>query len=98
MMMYVDVCVVKGCVKVWDISQASCKTPVSQLDCLVSHWHLYNIGIASYGALEYVPPTTFSNLIFPVNFRLEQSLTVISCFACLVFCDSSCGSLVAATW
>lgn len=24
----------KGCVKVWDISQPSCKSPVSQLDCL----------------------------------------------------------------
>lgn len=26
----------KGCVKVWDISQPGNKTPVSQLDCLVS--------------------------------------------------------------
>lgn len=26
----------KGCVKVWDISQPGTKTPVSQLDCLVS--------------------------------------------------------------
>lgn len=26
----------KGCVKVWDISQPGSKTPVSQLDCLVS--------------------------------------------------------------
>lgn len=25
----------KGCVKVWDISQPTSKTPVSQLDCLV---------------------------------------------------------------
>lgn len=30
----------KGCVKVWDISQPSSKSPVSQLDCLVSrHSH-----------------------------------------------------------
>lgn len=27
----------KGCVKVWDISHPGNKTPVSQLDCLVSH-------------------------------------------------------------
>lgn len=26
----------KGCVKVWDISQPGSKSPVSQLDCLVS--------------------------------------------------------------
>lgn len=26
----------KGCVKVWDISQPGTKSPVSQLDCLVS--------------------------------------------------------------
>jgi hypothetical protein len=26
----------KGCVKVWDIGQASVKNPVSQLDCLVN--------------------------------------------------------------
>ena len=26
----------KGCVKVWDISQPCAKSPVSQLDCLVS--------------------------------------------------------------
>lgn len=26
----------KGCVKVWDISQPGNKSPVSQLDCLVS--------------------------------------------------------------
>lgn len=26
----------KGCVKIWDISSGSAKTPVSQLDCLVS--------------------------------------------------------------
>lgn len=26
----------KGCVKVWDVSQPGCKTPVSQLECLVS--------------------------------------------------------------
>lgn len=26
----------KGCVKVWDISQPNIKSPVSQLDCLVS--------------------------------------------------------------
>ena len=28
----------KGCVKVWDISQPGSKTPVSQLDCLVSNF------------------------------------------------------------
>lgn len=27
----------KGCVKVWDISQPGSKSPVSQLDCLVSN-------------------------------------------------------------
>lgn len=27
----------KGCVKVWDIAQLNAKSPVSQLDCLVSH-------------------------------------------------------------
>jgi len=27
---------VKGCVKVWDIRDLGCKSPVSQLDCLVS--------------------------------------------------------------
>lgn len=26
----------KGCVKIWDISQPGSKSPVSQLDCLVS--------------------------------------------------------------
>lgn len=26
----------KGCVKIWDISQPGAKSPVSQLDCLVS--------------------------------------------------------------
>ena len=30
----------KGCVKVWDISQPGSKTPVSQLDCLVSNFFL----------------------------------------------------------
>lgn len=31
----------KGCVKVWDISQPGSKSPVSQLDCLVSkNWTL----------------------------------------------------------
>jgi len=31
----------KGCVKVWDIRDLGCKSPVSQLDCLVSDiwWH-----------------------------------------------------------
>ena len=29
----------KGCVKVWDISQPGSKSPVSQLDCLVSTCH-----------------------------------------------------------
>ena len=27
----------KGCVKVWDISQPGSKSPMAQLDCLVSH-------------------------------------------------------------
>lgn len=31
----------KGCVKIWDISAPSTKTPVSQLDCLVSNrWYM----------------------------------------------------------
>ena len=30
----------KGCVKVWDISQGNVKSPVSQLDCLVSLFHV----------------------------------------------------------
>ena len=30
----------KGCVKVWDISQPGAKTPVTQLDCLVSHTYM----------------------------------------------------------
>lgn len=30
----------KGCVKVWDISHPGNKSPVSQLDCLVSVWQL----------------------------------------------------------
>lgn len=30
----------KGCVKVWDISQPGSKSPVSQLDCLVSYGFL----------------------------------------------------------
>lgn len=33
----------KGCVKVWDIGQASVKNPVSQLDCLVGTWATINI-------------------------------------------------------
>jgi len=66
MMMYVDVCAVKGCVKVWDISQSSCKTPVSQLDCLVSHSHLYIIVVAGCGALGHVspPPRNFQQFNF----------------------------------
>lgn len=32
----------KGCVKVWDISHPGNKTPVSQLDCLVSAIQQYN--------------------------------------------------------
>jgi len=31
----------KGCVKVWDISQPGSKSPVSQLDCLVSFSMIY---------------------------------------------------------
>lgn len=34
----------KGCVKVWDISQPGNKTPVSQLDCLVSSFSLNIFG------------------------------------------------------
>lgn len=30
----------KGCVKMWDINQLPAKTPVSQLDCLVSQLNL----------------------------------------------------------
>jgi len=33
----------KGCVKVWDISQPGSKSPVSQLDCLVSFSMIYLI-------------------------------------------------------
>ncbi len=33
----------KGCVKVWDISQPGNKSPVSQLDCLVSLNFLFRI-------------------------------------------------------
>lgn len=32
----------KGCVKVWDISQPGNKSPVSQLDCLVSSIRIIN--------------------------------------------------------
>lgn len=33
----------KGCVKVWDISQPVSKSPVSQLDCLVSLGHIHTV-------------------------------------------------------
>ena len=33
----------KGCVKVWDISQSGNKSPVSQLDCLVSTRCMHSI-------------------------------------------------------
>lgn len=33
----------KGCVKVWDISQPVNKSPVSQLDCLVSLLCVFNL-------------------------------------------------------
>lgn len=31
----------KGCVKIWDISQPGSKSPVSQLDCLVTSRYCY---------------------------------------------------------
>jgi hypothetical protein len=34
----------KGCVKVWDISHPGNKSPVSQLDCLVSKQELLQEG------------------------------------------------------
>lgn len=37
----------KGCVKVWDISQPGSKSPVSQLDCLVSNL-LKRIGVQTW--------------------------------------------------
>jgi len=39
--MNVILLLLKGCVKVWDIRDLGCKSPVSQLDCLVSDrwWH-----------------------------------------------------------
>ena len=33
----------KGCVKVWDVAHLGNKTPVSQLDCLVSFWRHYTL-------------------------------------------------------
>ena len=33
----------KGCVKVWDISHPGNKSPVSQLDCLVSATQIYTL-------------------------------------------------------
>lgn len=41
----------KGCVKVWDISQPGSKSPVSQLDCLVSD----GLGLVSFVQLKHVP-------------------------------------------
>jgi len=56
------------------------------------------IGVASYGALGHVPSSTCNNFIFSVNFTARQrSLTATLPGCLLVFCDSSCGSSVAAT-
>ena len=38
----------KGCVKIWDISQPGSKSPVSQLDCLVSIIYLYSFCLVHY--------------------------------------------------
>jgi len=44
----------------------------------------------------------FNNFIFSLNFRAAQSLTAQLCAVAslnvFIFCDSSCGSWVAATW
>lgn len=53
----------KGCVKVWDISQHNSKTPVSQLDCLVSITYRYRSLpctlwlVAIYPCIQYPPNT-----------------------------------------
>ena len=60
-------------------------------------------GVASYGALGHVPPRLLTIINFAVNFRDAHSLATTLCgcvsehIIYVVFCDSSCGSSVAAT-
>lgn len=42
----------KGCVKVWDISQPGSKSPVSQLDCLVSIVYYLNCTLGSKDLIQ----------------------------------------------
>ena len=54
-------------------------------------------GVASYGGSGARAPSTSNNLIFSVNFRAAQRLCAVASPNIFVFCDSSCGSYVAAT-
>lgn len=44
----------KGCVKVWDISQPGNKSPVSQLDCLVSNLKLFSPVLSAHKAQAFI--------------------------------------------
>lgn len=83
----------KGCVKVWDISQTSCKTPVSQLDCLQRDNYIRSVKLLQDGRTLVVggEASTISiwDLASPTpRMKAELTSTAPACYALAISPDS----------